>query len=641
MHEQGKTVQMVVRETRLKFVGPHKFSPAHFQTDQLTVFFLRSKKSEYSDTSSSNSATALKDQQLAKQSTVDSNGSDSSSVKILINDKEEDEKARPHSNHNESNDTGDEVKDELNEPEKDDANSEENVERAANASPQQEQRSSVIVQPSRIPVRTETVKLNATDHKVEQQPPKDSKPKFLFESKLSSTLVNSLFNSANQEAAAKLRPSVLRINEAASATNEKNENDSPDNEEKSSKDGAATATSEPAVKPATSLFKFAPLTDNKKSIFGSSFGSSITSSSCVLASSSSLSGLSSTNKSSSGTPSFLTNNGDKPTNYFTENLFQVAAQSTSNNSPESSTFSIASSNSESAGFVFGQNLQDRVTNIVEKTKPSTASTAGDPNESSTSLSDDLKPGAAATPANSQLASGSGTSEKRKFENITGEEEETNVVHIYCKLFHWDSDQSAWKERGKGNLRLNDKYDEERTSSRLIMRTAGSLKLILNCLIISGMKFELTNDSKCLRFSNVDGIYLIKGKQMDIEQIYSLIEQRLRLLPKKSRAELKQIDEDEHLNRDQIEKLRLNKDDDEESLVNTSNTSDGKPGETSFKSFDTSANPDEQDEKAEDNGDGKSEAVQNTEEEKEEGEANDEHDAPEESDSKDETGKTQK
>ena len=490
----------------------------------------------------------------------------------------------------------------------------------------------MIVQPSRIPVRTETVKRNATDHKVEQQPPKDAKPKFLFESKLSSTLVNSLFNSANQEAA-KLRPSVLRINEASSTANENDVSDGNEEEEASKDDPATTTTtSEPSTKPATNLFKFAPLTDNKKSTFGSSFGgSSITSSSCALASSSSLSGLSSTNK-SSGTPSFLTNNGDnKPTNYFTENLFQAAAQSTSNNSPESSTFSIASSNSESAGFVFGQNLQDRVTNIVEKPRPSTASTAADTSEPSTSQADDAASAAAA--ANSQLASGSGTSEKRKFENITGEEEETNVMHIYCKLFHWDSDQSAWKERGKGNLRLNDKYDEERTSSRLIMRTAGSLKLILNCLIIRGMKFELTNDSKCLRFSNVDGIYLIKGKQMDIEQIYSLIEQRLRLLPKKSRAELKQIDEDEHLNRDQIERLRLNKDDDEDSLINTSNTSDGRPEESSFKSLDTSGQEDEARKAVEDSGDDKSD-----EEESPEAEATaDKPDESEESDAKDEAG----
>lgn len=491
-------------------------------------------------------------------------------------------------------------------------------------SPQAEQRSSVIVQPSRIPVLTETVK--HTDHKAEQQPPKDSKPKFLFESKLSTTMVNNLFNSANQEAA-KLRPSVLRINEAsAPAANDDSGGKEP------SKDDAA-ATSEPSAKPATNLFKFAPLTDNKKSPFGSSFGgSSITSG--AVASSSSLSGLSSTSK-SSGTPSFLTNNGDnKPTtNYFTENLFQAATQSTSNNSPESSTFSAASSNSESAGFVFGQNLQDRVTNIVEKPRPSAAAATTESGEPSTSQADDSAGGGAA--ASNQLASGSGTSEKRKFENITGEEEETNVMHIYCKLFHWDSNQSAWKERGKGDLRLNDKCDEERTSSRLIMRTAGSLKLILNCLIISGMKFELTNDSKCLRFSNVDGIYLIKGKQMYIEQIYSLIEQRLRLLPKKSRAELKQIDEDDNLNRDQIEKLRLNKDDDEDSLINTSNTSDGRPEESSFKSLDSKEDKEAREADVQESEDDKSE---DDEEQSPAAEATAEQsDEPEESDSKDDEG----
>ncbi len=41
-----------------------------------------------------------------------------------------------------------------------------------------------------------------------------------------------------------------------------------------------------------------------------------------------------------------------------------------------------------------------------------------------------------------------------------------------------------------------------------MRTSGALRVILNAHIMAGMKFELSNE-QCLRFSNVDGIYLIK------------------------------------------------------------------------------------------------------------------------------------
>jgi hypothetical protein len=41
-----------------------------------------------------------------------------------------------------------------------------------------------------------------------------------------------------------------------------------------------------------------------------------------------------------------------------------------------------------------------------------------------------------------------------------------------------------------------------------MRTAGSLKVILNTSIVAGMKFELSKE-RCLQFTNIDGIYLIK------------------------------------------------------------------------------------------------------------------------------------
>ena len=41
-----------------------------------------------------------------------------------------------------------------------------------------------------------------------------------------------------------------------------------------------------------------------------------------------------------------------------------------------------------------------------------------------------------------------------------------------------------------------------------MRTAGALRVILNTHLVAGMKFELANE-QCLRFTNVEGIFLIK------------------------------------------------------------------------------------------------------------------------------------
>jgi RanBP1 domain len=51
--------------------------------------------------------------------------------------------------------------------------------------------------------------------------------------------------------------------------------------------------------------------------------------------------------------------------------------------------------------------------------------------------------------------------KRKFEEVevkTGEEEETNVLQISCKLHTFDKAKGSWAERGRGQLRLNDKVE---------------------------------------------------------------------------------------------------------------------------------------------------------------------------------------
>lgn len=66
---------------------------------------------------------------------------------------------------------------------------------------------------------------------------------------------------------------------------------------------------------------------------------------------------------------------------------------------------------------------------------------------------------------------------------TGEEEETNIVQISCKLFTFDKNSGNWQERGRGNLRLNDQEISDEngtyTQSRLVFRTSGSLRVILN------------------------------------------------------------------------------------------------------------------------------------------------------------------
>ena len=72
--------------------------------------------------------------------------------------------------------------------------------------------------------------------------------------------------------------------------------------------------------------------------------------------------------------------------------------------------------------------------------------------------------------------------KRKYEEvevITGEEDELNILNINCKLFAFDKASGSWQERGRGVLRLNDFCVEGHTQSRLLFRTTGIWRVILN------------------------------------------------------------------------------------------------------------------------------------------------------------------
>ncbi|CAG2100412.1 unnamed protein product [Medioppia subpectinata] len=97
----------------------------------------------------------------------------------------------------------------------------------------------------------------------------------------------------------------------------------------------------------------------------------------------------------------------------------------------------------------------------------------------------------------------------------------------------------------GSAASPDKHSDNKRKYEVItgeevMRTSGALRVILNAHVVSGMRFDVSNE-QCLRFTNVDGIYLIKGAPKDIDQLNSAVEYRLREIAKRS----KQCDE--HMN----------------------------------------------------------------------------------------------
>ncbi|KAK8769669.1 hypothetical protein V5799_013866 [Amblyomma americanum] len=199
------------------------------------------------------------------------------------------------------------------------------------------------------------------------------------------------------------------------------------------------------------------------------------------------------------------------------------------------------------GFVFGENLQERAANFEA---PSNSTVVA---PSSTELSfqqfqqqANQSGGASVEQPEDQTSAASRHAKsltesaeeyqsrqvKRTYDEVTvvtGEENESNVLQINCKLFTFDKTSSSWQERGRGSLRLNDQEVEGVLQSRMVMRTQGSLRVILNTKVWSGMVVEHPS-SKTVRTSAIDPdgirVYLVQANPKDAEQLYGALECRV-------------------------------------------------------------------------------------------------------------------
>ncbi|KIJ55473.1 hypothetical protein M422DRAFT_220165 [Sphaerobolus stellatus SS14] len=81
------------------------------------------------------------------------------------------------------------------------------------------------------------------------------------------------------------------------------------------------------------------------------------------------------------------------------------------------------------------------------------------------------------------------------EVMTGEEDEDTEFQLRAKLFKLV--QGNWQERGVGVLKLNTHKDTGR--ARLVLRTDGVLRLVLNTFLFAGMDFQLGQDPRYVRF----------------------------------------------------------------------------------------------------------------------------------------------
>lgn len=249
------------------------------------------------------------------------------------------------------------------------------------------------------------------------------------------------------------------------------------------------------------------------------------------------------------TPSLAGNNLFVPN---ASNLFAAAASkapSTSNGSENN------------IGFVFGQNIHER---IIGAPDTSTASTADDTKSDSCSGSELFAVAAASSGVSTSAVASSSTksstngseskeessvedltkaareyeesrAQKRKYDEVetfTGEENEVNVLDVNSKLFAFVA--SNWEERGPGSLRLNDLKDASGTrNSRVVFRTSGNLRVVLNTKVWKGMVVEKSSQ-KSLRLTAIDSkdgqikIFLAMARPDDISSLYTALQKRIEL-----------------------------------------------------------------------------------------------------------------
>ncbi|EDW81754.1 uncharacterized protein Dwil_GK10849 [Drosophila willistoni] len=242
----------------------------------------------------------------------------------------------------------------------------------------------------------------------------------------------------------------------------------------------------------------------------------------------------------------------------------------SNGIERSSMFAAAKTNMphvQSSGYVFGQNVHERVVAPPElastdphsaESAPVAATSTSATSSSSTTLSAPQllfssviqkadeegacsSSSAAANNNSKEVPEGKSLTEvareyeesraqKRKYEEVetfTGEENELNIVDVSCKLFAFVN--SNWEERGRGSLRLNDGKDG-RDSSRVVFRTSGNLRLLLNTKVWAAMVAERASQ-KSLRLTAIDNsgsikIFLAMGRPADIAQLHKALSERI-------------------------------------------------------------------------------------------------------------------
>ncbi|KAG7322599.1 hypothetical protein KOW79_013945 [Hemibagrus wyckioides] len=191
--------------------------------------------------------------------------------------------------------------------------------------------------------------------------------------------------------------------------------------------------------------------------------------------------------------------------------------------------------SESARFVFGENMSERVLSPpCSEDKSETDCSSSDSDSSCTEDTDTV------TVQNTLWESAAAHTAAcrrrcllKQVQIFTGEENESNVVQLTCKLFVLEKGTQSWSERGRGVLRLNDLQTKYKgcLQSRMVMRHQGSLKLILNTKLYPHTHLRrparrnLQVTATDLETHSVR-VFLVQASARDIARLYVAIHHRL-------------------------------------------------------------------------------------------------------------------
>lgn len=92
---------------------------------------------------------------------------------------------------------------------------------------------------------------------------------------------------------------------------------------------------------------------------------------------------------------------------------------------------------------------------------------------------------------------------------TGEESETSIIKLRCKLYCLNGETKQWLDKGVGEIKINhdpEQMEQSRISIKmhyyLVFRLEGSLKLLLNNRVIKKMP-PIKVDLKTVRFCIID------------------------------------------------------------------------------------------------------------------------------------------